>query len=383
MDRQYIVQHGDSLRSISGKVLGSASQWMELARLNAVRAPYAIFTGQILKLPAASSATQTSAASQQLALATEPPPAAIAIARGFSFVFVVDQLPDVGHTHLIRKVAVVPSDFTDALNLSVREWRAGLPERFGIEPNARSGATSIAEHVQGISPSTSPYTSASNKPFGAATMQGRAVLLDTAKIKAAGGRIYEPRAIIHELRAFVARNPGSSQRVETLIRAITDFEGETLIEGRTPRAAVSKPNVTHRAYVEEAEQLFQEHRSDPAKLAEELKSLEGSYKGAAKLAKGLRLVGTVGVVLTAVDLTKATAKSFHQSSFKPIGAESIRQVGGWGAGWAGAKIGALAGAAVGIETGPGAIVSGAIGAIVFGAGGYFGFDWVADKIDAN
>ena len=383
VERVYIVRHGDALRSISKKVLGSPSRWLELAQLNAVAAPYTIFTGQLLKVPSITGATPSSAASQQLSLATEPPTAGTAIARGFSFVFMVEQLPDVGNTHLIRKVAVVPSDFSHALNLSVREWRAGLPERFGIEPNARNGATTIAEHVQDINRMNSPYTSTSNKPFGAATMQGRPVLIDTAKVRAAGGTIYEPRAIVHELRAFVARNPGSSQRVETLIRAITDFEGETLIEGRTPRAAVSKPNVSQSAYVKTAEQLFQEHRNDPAKLAEELKSLEGSYKGAAKLAKGLRLVGTVGVVLTAVDLTKATSKSIHQGSFKPIGAETIRQVGGWGAGWAGAKIGAVAGAALGIETGPGAILSGAVGAIVFGAGGYFGFDWVADKIDAN
>jgi hypothetical protein len=80
----------------------------------------------------------------------------------------------------------------------------------------------------------------------------------------------------------------------------------------------------------------------------------------------------VGIVLTAVDLGLATKKSIDQNSFKPVGAEVIRQVGGWGGAIAGAKIGAIGGAALGIETGPGAIVTGAIGAIVFGAAGYFG-----------
>jgi hypothetical protein len=58
----------------------------------------------------------------------------------------------------------------------------------------------------------------------------------------------------------------------------------------------------------------------------------------------------------------------------------IRQVGGWGGTIAGAKISGVVGAAFGIETGPGAILTGAGGAIVFGVAGYFGADWVANKV---
>jgi hypothetical protein len=89
------------------------------------------------------------------------------------------------------------------------------------------------------------------------------------------------------------------------------------------------------------------------------------------------------VAITVVDLGLATRQSIQQSSFKPVTAEVIRQVGGWGGAAAGAKIGFLVGAACGIETGPGAIVTGAVGALVFGAAGYFGADWIADQISPN
>jgi hypothetical protein len=72
-----------------------------------------------------------------------------------------------------------------------------------------------------------------------------------------------------------------------------------------------------------------------------------------------------------------------QGSFKPVGAEVIRQVGGWGGAFVGAKVGFAVGAMFGIETGPGAIITGAIGAVVFGALGYFGADLIADRISPN
>lgn len=72
-----------------------------------------------------------------------------------------------------------------------------------------------------------------------------------------------------------------------------------------------------------------------------------------------------------------------KSVIKPITAESIRQIGGWGGAIAGMKAGGLAGAALGIETGPGAILTGAAGALIFGTAGYFGADWIADFIDSN
>ncbi len=91
----------------------------------------------------------------------------------------------------------------------------------------------------------------------------------------------------------------------------------------------------------------------------------------------------VGVIVTAVDLAEATQRSIEQNSFRPVSAEVVRQVGGWGGAIAGGKIGFIVGGLFGIETGPGAIATGAVGAVVFGAAGYFGADWVADYISPN
>ena len=86
---------------------------------------------------------------------------------------------------------------------------------------------------------------------------------------------------------------------------------------------------------------------------------------------------------TSSDLARATDQSFAQKSFKPVGAEVVRQVGGWGGAFAGGKIGFGIGALFGIETGLGAIVTGTVGAIIFGAMGYFGADMIADQISPN
>jgi hypothetical protein len=72
----------------------------------------------------------------------------------------------------------------------------------------------------------------------------------------------------------------------------------------------------------------------------------------------------VGVIFTAKDIADATQRSIHQKSYKPLAAESIRQVGGWGGAIAGGKAGFLIAAAFGIETGPGAIITGALGAVM-------------------
>ena len=80
---------------------------------------------------------------------------------------------------------------------------------------------------------------------------------------------------------------------------------------------------------------------------------------------------------------RAANRSYEEKSIKPIAAETVRQVGGWGGAAAGAKLGAMAGAALGIETGPGAIITGAVGALIGGGLGYFGADWAADQISPN
>lgn len=47
----YTVKAGDSLSLIARNVLGDTTKWPEIARLNALAAPYTIRVGQVLKLP--------------------------------------------------------------------------------------------------------------------------------------------------------------------------------------------------------------------------------------------------------------------------------------------------------------------------------------------
>lgn len=90
-----------------------------------------------------------------------------------------------------------------------------------------------------------------------------------------------------------------------------------------------------------------------------------------------------GAITTAYDVSVAAEASVAEGSASPLVAESVRQVGGWGAGIAGFKVGFAGGAALGVETGPGLLVTGAVGGLVIGTAGYFGADWVADYIYEN
>lgn len=48
----YVVKSGDSLSIIARDVLGNLARWPELAALNAIEAPYTIYPGQVIELPA-------------------------------------------------------------------------------------------------------------------------------------------------------------------------------------------------------------------------------------------------------------------------------------------------------------------------------------------
>lgn len=47
----YTVKRGESLSRIASQQLGSAAKWRAIARVNNMRAPYAIRPGQVIKLP--------------------------------------------------------------------------------------------------------------------------------------------------------------------------------------------------------------------------------------------------------------------------------------------------------------------------------------------
>jgi hypothetical protein len=262
--------------------------------------------------------------------------------RAFLFVLADEILPS---GKLVRKIISFPAT-TQA------QYILHHPEIFGLTPPHPESMLSLGEHALGENQSR--YLSASTKPKGAPNIGGRPIFIDIKKALAAGAKIHSTQEIIDDLNQLVKDRPELSQRVEKLKKVIAEIEGEVLIEGAVPASAIK------------------------------------SRAGMA-LTRSLRGVQVLGVAFTVYDVGKASVKSIRQQSVKPIAAESIRQIGGWGGAWLGMKVGsgvgAGVGAAAGIELGPGAIgtgvIGGAIGGFIFGIGGYFGADWVADLIDEN
>lgn len=281
---------------------------------------------------------------------------------GRAWLFAVfHELPEVGQRNVIRKLAVIPDDLI-------------------LKPRNPNGTLLPAEHAGSINPNKSQFLSTSNRSHASVT-GGRghdAVLIDTYKVRRAGGRIVTEAELIADLKSLAAKQPSNKDGIESLITLIKELEGETLVEGTPPRDAVRRLSPQHMHYLRHGETLS---TSDNA--VRDLAKLDQSYKNARMVGRVGRVVTVVGVVVTAYDIGNAANLSLKQDSIRPIAAESIRQVGGWASGVAGAKLGFAAGAAVGIETGPGAIITGGIGALVCGALGYFGSDLIADYIYEN
>ena len=368
---RYIVQPSDTLIGIAEREAGTPSYWQEIAKFNGMQYPYPLFAGQPLSIPHKFDVLSDNAKGYKRD-SNGYQTASMALARGFLFV-IVDVLPDVGGKKLVRKVIVIPHDFS--------KFHQSFPEKYGIIPNEINGKISLAEHAMGNTVN-SQFTSASSKPYGAANFQGRPVLLDINKIKKTPGAFIHPvDAVLADLQRIEQQNP-SDLNLKRLIRAVR-LEGETLIEGSASYRVVSKITPAHKAYILKGENIFIKYKNNQPLLENELDTLLSSYGKSRNFGIALKGLTVIGVVFTVKDLTVATNKSMAENSFKPIGAEVLRQTAGWASAIAGAKIGAVAGSAMGIETGPGAIVTGAIGALIFGVLGYFGVDLIADQISPN
>ena len=304
--------------------------------------------------------------------------------HGFEFV-IFEQLPLISDgTKIIRKVAVVPRGYmmpVPRLGPIPAPWVGPLrpADPFGLLPPA--------EHVLGLDPKTSPFLSASDRSMGAATMRGEPLLIDVAKVRAAGGQILTVEELASQLSRYAADNPSTRMTIEKLINTITQVEGEVLVKGNVPAGAASRITGTaHLGHINSAQALFEDLKAGRIKqeaFEQGIREIEQAYARARIVGRIGRVCTVVAIVVTVIDLGRATDKSVQQGSVKPIAAESLRQIGGWGGAIAGAKIGGVLGAAVGIETGPGAIVTGVIGAIAFGYLGYIGADLIADQISPN
>lgn len=345
---EYDVKPGDTLPGIAREQYGDATLWPEIARANLLEPPYRLIVGQGLLLPTGCgfetglycfgvgpdvSAGVRVAFDDHSAGGAERG-AAVTLARGMLFVLADEVLPS---KKVVRKVLV-------GLIRDEAQYAAAHPEVFGLRPGASGSAASIGEHALGNTHSR--FTSASTLRNGAPNIAGRPVYIDVAKAEATGVKIHSSEAVVADLQRLARERPHLAQRVEKLSQVILKVEREVLLEGVVPAHAI---------------------KSSTSMM----------------LTRSLRAVQVVGVAFSAYDIGSATVKSVRTESAAPIVAESIRQTGGWASAWLGAKAGGALGLTLGIETGPGAILLGAGGALLFGTAGYFGFDWVADAIDAN
>jgi LysM repeat protein len=416
----YTVQPGDTLAAIAQDLLGDPKLYVKLAELNRVHDPNMILVGQHLLIPERSapsagngtgvggsnsgtprgpgsasggvgqrtgSATVVAKPLNGTSPAGGSGGATLALARGFMFVF-FEQLPEVGvGARIIRKVAVVPKNYAFPIPSLGPNFGIRVPGAGALLPRRPGGSMSAVDHMLNVDPAGSPFLSASDRAFASGSIEGTPLLIDVAKIKAAGGEVLTVDELVAELAIYAAKNPSSHAQLQKLMWTVSKIEGEVLIRGGVPRgAAVPITGPAHLGMIRSAEGLWQDFKFgkiSKLELEQGLVDLERAYGRARVVGRVGRVFTVVGVLFTAYDLEQATDRSYTQHSVKPLAAEVIRQVGGWGGAAAGAKIGAVLGAACGVETGPGAIVTGAIGAIVFGGLGYFGADLIADQISPN
>ncbi len=379
---EYIVQYGDTLENIAAKKFGNKNRWREIAQLNNLQNTNELLVGQRLRFPNSGSSLINSVPNQPLNTSSntlnQQIPATIVPARGFTFV-VFEQLPEIGSKNVLRKVQIIPTDFS-------------------LQPKNPLAAFTPAEHALKGNILDTQLLSASDKPFGSPTMgkysplgnpQGykEVLLIDTQQAMAQGSRVYTVPEVVADLRRYAALEPnnqGLQQQIKKIIRVIENVEGEVLIEGGVPGNAVKKVSSAHTPYIETADEIWAARTAGKITLEEaegRLAVLAKAYERAKIVGRVGRVLTVVGVVLTAVDLGVAGKKSYDKNSFRPLAAETVRQAGGWSGVYAGAIAGAGLGALFGIETGPGAILFAAGGAMIFGAIGYWRGNVIAGWID--
>lgn len=340
----YTVEPGDSLWRIAQRLLHDGNRWREIARDNRLSNPDLIFVGQQLLVNTHGGAGFGQGSRDGVAPLGDP--RRIALIPAASYVFVLADEWDPTRAKAVRRVLVHPRMAEEASRAVGKPLKVfPNPERFGFRATAPDGTLPTGRHAIGMKPS--PYLSTSRLPFGATRFKGTPFWIDLDKARAAGATLHEASEILADLERIGAKaaTPEAAAKVAE-IRGLVIADKELLLKGAVPAAAVKGP-------------------------------------AAMALTRGLQGVQVVGFAMSAVNLASATEESISTSSSKPIAAELVRQVGGWGTAWAGMKLGAACGALVGIETGPGAVVTAAAGSVVGGVAGYFGFDWIADHIDPN
>lgn len=339
--REYIVSYGDTLWSISKKYLRNPSRWLEIAQLNQLSNPDHIFVGQTLILPRDAYKNPDTSHIRQpthsMSYLPQYRPATMVPVRSLFFV-ITDEFNPLRQKY-VRKV-IFPKDLQGNPELTKQILR---PDKYGFSPRDPTSNISIGRHVLGRTDSN--FISFSELPKGSPRFDGKPYWIDVKKLQASGTTIHDIDDIMKDLDRIAKKT-------------------------KNPEFLSYIADIKHKSSVIDKETLAQGPISPQFIKGARAKALTGT----------MRFVGGVGIVLTTYDVGNAAYISYDRGTPKPLIAETVRQVGGWGSAFAGFKIGAAIGGALGIETGPGALLAAGAGGFVFGAVGYFGADWIANYI---
>lgn len=239
-----------------------------------------------------------------------------------AFFFIVVEEPGADGFLVRRCYASVAERYLVEMKLStLQNLREVFPEKYGLYPRSFESTASIAEHALGVQRITQYVSTSSLFPAGSPRFEGKQVYIDIAAAKRAGVKLVETSDVLRAIDQYGADYPHIKRKAERIARHISETDKEVLPHGRAvPRQGIFT---------------------------------ETSLSRSLGLVKHVRVVQVFAVAFTAYDLAFATGESFHAQSVRPIAKEVVRQTGGWGAAYAGARLGAAAGALVGIEAGPG------------------------------
>ncbi len=243
-----------------------------------------------------------------------------------------------GPIRVIPKSALLAARKTDAL----------MTEYFGESARDLAAQLSPAEHAleQHGPGGPTPYLSASLLPRGPEHIDGQLEYIDVDRAVKSGAEYISEEDLSMDADRLQMEKPNLAARVRQWM-GNQGNEREVLFKGNIPASAIVTPG----------------------------------GRGVIYLGRGLAVVG---VAVSAYDVGTALAKSVDKGSPRPIAAESLRQIGGWGGAYAGGLAGAEGAALLGLPVGGvGAGLTGLGGALVGGYLGYKGGDYLADPIDAN
>ena len=337
----YTVRPGDSLWSIASALCRNPYLWPQIADDNHIRGT-TILVGQSLVINdvlcgrRAAGGTSGMAASggpsvmggARFAVQSSPSDAGRpALIPTLTHVFVLADEINVFNKKVVRRVLVSSKMAAEVARQVGRPLKIfPSPERFGFQATGPDAMLSIGRHATGTKPS--PFISSSSLLFGAQRFTGEPFWIDVVKAQNAGASLHGTDEIVADLSRIGSKmkTQADKQKIESLKKLVVG-DGEVLIKGPVPASAVKG----------------------------------ATAMGVTRVLQGVQVVG---FTLSAVDLGNAAGKSIDEKSLRPIGAETLRQAGGWAGAWAGVKVGAAAGAMVGVETGPVAVVTMGVGSIV-------------------